>query len=128
MCHEPCVPGGHPGDSPGEPPDLRKPEHLAGARPTRTPGQQTPRNTADVHRRSPRQNREDMAGPHPVLSPVARGGERAQLPVPGDEVQPCVGRGHHLHLDRSGWVYLAVVLALYSRAGIGRAIGHSAHG
>ena len=41
-------------------------------------------------------------GHHPVESPVARGREHAQSPVPGDTAYPGLGRGPHLRVDDRG--------------------------
>lgn len=52
---------------------------------------------------------------------------RAESPATrlcGERTQPEMGWGHHLGLDREGWVYLAVILDLFSRRVIGWAISN----
>jgi hypothetical protein len=87
--HNPSAPS-------GESPDLRQSEHLAGPPQARAPGWGASRGAADAPRWPPGQDREEMAGHHPIESPLARGGEHAATPVHSVATQPGLGRRYHL--------------------------------
>ena len=67
--------------------------------------------------------RETRPAHHRQHARPARRPQRARASLRGRPSKPAVDHRHHLHLDvGGGWLYLAVVLDLYARRGVGWAV------